>query len=550
MSDEELSVNQEEDLDEQEGSPSGVEDDGDETAEEELSAEEKVIAKLKEAITIKREVIGALREKITITVPQEMLTERQGEQFLELKREADIPGFRKGHAPLRLVEKRFGSDVGDQILSEVISSGYLAAVEKEGIKPLGDPLFWVKVDEERTREDGKIERVKTEKLVAIDKALDHLKMPSEGSLTFSCEVELTPEFDLPKLEKIPLKRPAVSIDDDDVETELKRMRMSRGTYSPVEDGAVETDDLLYADVKMSVDGDVISREVDVALAARDSRVNGVPVTGLGEALTGKKAGEQVTVEAKIPDDYENIDVRDKTAIFEFTIHEIKRLELPPIDDEFLSPLGVGSEKELRDAIRSQLESTLENIFNRTLRDQIGLYLVDNTTLEIPERLSQSQTDRSIARRRIEMLRSGVPEAEIDKSLDEMRAEAQEQAVRDLKLFFILDKIAEDRDVKVSEERLNGAIAMIAQRANKRFDRVRDELSKADGLRTLYMQLRDEEILDALLADAEITETEGPKKKKSTKKPAKKTVKKSEGAETGKKKTTKTAAKKKAAKKSS
>ncbi|MGD2110503.1 MAG: hypothetical protein PVI86_14070, partial [Phycisphaerae bacterium] len=116
-----------------------------------------------------------------------------------------------------------------------------------------------------------------------------------------------------------------------------------------------------------------------------------------------------------------------------------------------------------------------------------------------------------------------------------------------KLFFILEKIAEDRKVEVSEEQINGAIAEIARQSNKRFDRVRDELSKNDGLMTLYLQLRDQKALDGLVADAEVTETEGPKRKKSAKKKAAKT--KAAKTKTAKAKSTKTpAAKAPAAKK--
>jgi len=121
--------------------------------------------------------------------------------------------------------------------------------------------------------------------------------------------------------------------------------------------------------------------------------------------------------------------------------------------------------------------------------------------------------------RLSLLQAGIPQNEIDKSMDEMRASAHEQVMFDLKLLFVLEKIAEDQDITVPEERLNGAIAMIAQRSNKRFDRVRDELSKGDGLMTLYLQIRDEQILDKLLGDARITETKGPKKKSPKKKKA-------------------------------
>jgi len=522
MTDEDLAVNQEEqDTVEQ---------------EEELSEDEQAMAKLKEAISVEQEEIGSLRLKLTITIPQEALDERRGEQFAELKRDAQIPGFRKGHAPLRLVEKRFASDVGEQLRNQFIGQGYLAAVEKEDLKPLGDPLFWVKVDEERTDEDGKTKTVQAEKLVPISEAIDAILLPKEGALVFACELELKPEFELPELGKIPVKRPVVQIDDDDVGEEVDRMRRMRGNFVPVEDGEVELDDMLYADMKMVVEDEVIATEENFDLAARDIRIKGVPLAGLGDAVVGKKAGEEVTFEAAVPDDHENIDIRGKTARFTFKVHEIKRLELPVLDEEFLSGIGFGTEKELRDVIRSSMESRLDATIKRAMREQVGDYLIDKTELEIPEGLSQRQTDRSIARRMIEMLQAGVPESEVEKNMDELRAGAHDQVVRDLKLFFILEKVAEEREVEISEEQINGAIADIARQSGKRFDRVRDELSKNDGLATLYLQLRDEQVLNRLLEDAEITETEGPKKKKAAKK--KTTKAKATKKKAAKKKTTK------------
>src|SRR3990172_6536367 len=122
-------------------------------------------------------MIGSLRMKLTVSVPREMVDRRMGKQFAELKRESQVPGFRKWHAPIRLVEKRFGADVGEQLKSQLIGSGYLAAVQKEDIKPLGDPLFWVRAKEERLGEDQKPRTVEVEKLVPFDKALDLLAMP-------------------------------------------------------------------------------------------------------------------------------------------------------------------------------------------------------------------------------------------------------------------------------------------------------------------------------------------------------------------------------------
>lgn len=479
--------------------------------EDELSDDERFEARLKETVGVESEEIGSLRLKLTVTVPQETLAERQSEQFAELQRDALVPGFRKGRAPRALVEKRFAHDVSEQLKSQVFSKAYLAAVDKAELDVLGDPLFWVKVPEERTDEAQKPHMVDTERLLPVDQALEHLALPKEGSLHFSCEVELKPEFELPELKAIPLERPDLHVEDEDVEAELRRMRLWRSTFKPVESGPIEADDMVYADVVLRVDGEIIQREENCDMAARDMRLMGVQLTGLGDALTGRTVADTVTIEAVVPDDHENIDIRGKTGKFDFTIREVKRLHMPPIDDSFLSTMGFESETELRDALRSRFESSLSSTVNENLREQIGHYLVKNTKLDIPEGLSQRQTDRSLARRRLQMQRDGLPEAEVEKNMDALQPQAHDRAVEDLKLFFILTKIAEQREIEVSEEQINGAIAEIAQRTNRRFDRCRDELSKGDGLAVLYHQLRDRQVLDGLLADAAITETKRPKK---------------------------------------
>ena len=517
MSDKETTVEQEEGVDE---------------STEELSKEEQAMADLKEAITVEREDIGALRLKLTVTIPEETINERRSEQFTELKRDATIPGFRKGHAPMQLVEKRFASDVGEDIKSRLITGGILAATEKEGLNILGEPIFRTKVEEERVGEDQKTEKVEVEKLLPLAKALEAMTLPRTGDLTFTCEVELKPEFEMPELAKIPVNKPAVEIDDDDIEEELRRMRAMNGTFKPVAVGPVEEDDMLYANMTMKVDGKTIETDENCELAARDMRIKGVPLIGLADAVVGKKQGDTVSFEAGVPDDHDIVDIRGKKAEFEFTINEIKRLDIPPIDEAFLSSMGIDSEKELREQIHDGLQSGLDQAVKRGMREQVGAYLIEKTALEIPESLSQRQTERSIARRMIEMYQYGVPEAEIKKCVDQMRTKAHDQTVRDLKLYFILEKIAEEREIDVPEERINAAIAQIAQRTNKRFDRIRDELSKGDGLTTLYLQIRDQQVIDLLLEDAVITETEGPKTKTKPK-AKKKTVESTKTTKTAK-----------------
>ncbi len=498
--------------------PTGLEeeptsvDDVEEASEDEEKSE---TAKLKEVIDVQVEDVGTLRKKLTITVPRDAIDERLGDQFSELKRDSTVPGFRKGHAPLSLVEKRYGTEVGDQLISQLVSASYLAAVEKLDIKPLGDPLIWAKGT------DG------GEKLLPIDKAILEMELPSDGVLQYAAEVELRPQFELPELDGIPVDKPNVAISDEDVEGELERVRAQRGQYVPVNDGAIELDDLIIADVTMNIDGNEVANDKNVAMAARGQVIQGVVVEKLGESVQGKCAGDTVTFDATVGDDHDNLDYRGKTAAFELLIQDVKRMDVPPLDQEFVEAMGFDSVDEMRTQARTALESRLDSVIQQGLRGQIGKYLLEKCEMELPSGVSQRQTDRLVTRRKVALYQQGMAEQDIEKQMDDVRARASEESTTELKLYFIMDRVADEMEIDVHDDELNGAIASIAAYHNKRFDRVRDELSKSDGLTSLYLQLRDDKILDALLKKAVLTEVEGPKKK-AAKKPAKKSAKKTAG----------------------
>jgi trigger factor len=439
-------------------------------------AEEKA-KKLKEAITVQVQDIGPLRQKLTITVPHEVFEERLDDQFQELQRERDIRGFRRGRAPRRLVEKAYGSEVKGLVKDQVISEAYFAAVDQKSLKVLGEP----------------------------DLDLEKLTLPAEGPLEFTCEVEVKPEFELPELKEIPVQRPVISVSDEDIDKQIERFRMRFGTFNPVEDGIVQADDLVVADAKLRIGDKVIKEETNVQFAARPSRIEGIVVDKLGEALVGAKTGDERTVDAIVPDDHETEEYRGKTAQFDITIHDVKRLVLPPLDDAFAKMVGFENVAELRTMVRAQSESRYDQEIRRGMRGQISQYLIDNTKFEIPPALGSRQTERVVARQLVELQRQGVPDAEIQKRADELRTTAREQAAVELKLFFVLEKLAEQFDIDVSEDELNGQVAQIARAQGRRFDRVRDELMDRGTLQALYVSIRDDKVLDRLLDDAKTTE---------------------------------------------
>jgi len=511
--------------------------------------QEQIKEQLKGIIGVKVEDAGTLRKSLTISVPREHLTKEFDREYGDLVTEAVVPGFRKGRAPRRLVEKRYGREVGEQVQTRMLSNAYLAAVEKEDLKVLGDPEVWAKPAGKDTGEE----------LMEMTTALSNIDLPDEGDFSFRCEVEIKPEFELPKLEGVQIEKPEISIEDKDVDEQIDRIRARRGTWAPVtdENAKVETDDLLICDIVLTADGKEYAKKENEQLAARPQFIEGVAVGDFGKKVEGTKVGDSVKIDVEMPDDHVTEDLRGKKAELSVTVNDLKRLKLPPMDKDFLEAQGFESEKEFKDFVRERMESELDWEIRKGMRNQVRKYLLDETKIDLPEGLSSRQAARVASRRIVEMQRQGVPIAEIEKHADELRTSAKEQAGAELKLYFILEAIAEEFDVDISEEELNSQIAQMAAMYGKRFDRMRDELSKDNGLMQMYLDLRDEKCIDKIIGDGNIVEPSGDdgesggqKKAKKKKKAAAKSEKDDDDKPAAKKKTTKKTTKKASKKKSS
>ena len=450
--------------------------------------------------------VGVLRKELTITVPAKVIADHLDSNYDDLMHDAMVPGFRKGRAPRRLVEKRFGVEVRESLTTSIIGQSFFAAVENNNLEVLGDPLFQVKADE-------------GVKLADLGEALDQLKLPESGDFTYTCEVELKPEFELPELKGIEIKTPTVEITDEMVNDEVLRQRKIRGRFEPLPDAAAEKDDLLVADLTLTVGDKTVKHEDNVQFGVRPCQLEGIPMPKLDEALVGVKVGETRSTECTIPDDYERSDLRSQTGKIEFKVHELKRLAPQPVAD-YLESTGFESEDDARNYIRAAMENERDDLMDRARKEQITSYLLANTKVDLPEKLSARQTERAVQRRMVDLRQRGVPEGDLLAHVDELRTSAKEQVLRDLKLGFILDNVAEKLEVQVTDEEVNTAIAGIARRYQRRFDRVRDDLQKQDLLPQLAEQIRHDKCIDKLLGDAKQVELKEEKKEQEEGKPAK------------------------------
>ena len=423
---------------------------------------------------------GPATKKVSVQIPAERIKTRLSEQFKELRREATLPGFRVGRAPAKLIEKKFGGEIKEQVRRDLIRESYEQAVEANKLAVLGEPTF---------------------------DAGSNITLPESGDLSYTFEVEVQPEFELPSLSGIPVKKPKVEVKDENVDQAVANLREQQGTLVPVEEGGVQAKDFITADVQIKVDGNVVGHQHDAQLVARAARIGGIEVADFGEQMAGAKTGDTRTITAKGPEQHANEAVRGKDVQLEVAVKDVKRLELAEITPEFLSDLGFETEAEVREALREQMVERINYDVAQAQREQVQKYLLENTTLELPTKLSGKQVDRVVQRRAMDLLMRGVPQDAVMGQVEALRAGAADEAARELKLFFILQKIATDQDTDVDEAELNGRIAMLAAQKGERPERVKQEMSKDGSLASLYIQMREQKALDRVLESAAVEEVE-------------------------------------------
>jgi trigger factor len=248
---------------------------------------------------------------------------------------------------------------------------------------------------------------------------------------------------------------------------------------------------------------------DAQFVAGKTALGGVTIDDLADKLAGAKAGEKREWSVHIPADHPLEAIRGKDVQIEVAIKDIRRLDLPVVDKAFLESLGFENEKNLRDALSERLAERIQYDVQQAMREQVGAYLLEQVQVEVPVKLSERQATRMAGRRAVELQMRGMTRDQVMGNLQALKNAAQADAAKDLKLFFILQKLAGDEKIEVDEAELNSQVAMLAARQGRRPEKVKHEMAQDGSLAHLYVRLREEKALDKVLESAEIEEVEPP-----------------------------------------
>ncbi|MDI6451264.1 trigger factor [Anaerobaca lacustris] len=469
---------------------------------------------------------GPCKKKVVIEVPEESIKEAIDEQYKELSRDAVLPGFRKGRAPRRLLEKRFGKETNEQIKLKLLAEASEAAIKDKELDILGDP----------------------------DIDFEKVELPATGPMKFEFEAEVRPEFELPGLEKIPVKRETLAITDDQIDREVDQLRRYAGVWAPREEGTVEADDQIIADVLLKPElteeekakqaeaaekaergeepeeGQVLEAETKLDNAEIFIRSQGfvgaIPVEKLDEWLVGAKVGDTRTTTVEVPKTYFREEYRGRKVEVEVTIKEVKYLKPAEINEQFLGRYGAESEADLRELIQDNLQQRQEARIREDMSEQIYQHLLRNTDFDLPLDIVARQAGTILQRQYINLLQRGLSRQQVEEQMEQLRAGSEEQAKEQLKTFFIMDKVADKLEIEVTEEEINGHIAQIAIQRGQRPEKMKEQMERDGSLAQFRMDVRQNKCINKLLETADITEQEAqateakPKKaRKTAKKPA-------------------------------
>jgi len=457
--------------------------------------EEQPGTELKNTVTV--EEAGPCKKLVSVEIPEEAIKNATDEEYKTLSKDALVPGFRKGRAPLRLLEKRFGKEITEQVKLKLLADASDAAIKDNELSVLHDP----------------------------DIDFENIELPATGTLKFDFEVEVRPEFDLPELDGIVVEKRKLEVANEQIDKEIEKLQKWAGVWTPREDGEVELDDQIIANVVLKpADAEEQEKLDNIEIHVRQNGfVGAVPVEKLDELLAGARTGDTKQTSVEVPKTYFREEYRGKKLDIRITIKETKRLEPAAVDEDFLKKLDVENETELREKIRDTLQSRLETQARTEMAEQIHKYLLDNTDFDLPVDVVAEHSTTLLQRQYSNLSMQGLSREQIEEQMEQLRAGSEQQAQEQLKVLFIMDKIAEKLGIDISEEEINGHIARLAIQWGRRPERLREEMVRDGSLAQFRLQVLEDKCIAKLLESAEITESKPEKKTKRARKTAKETA---------------------------
>jgi len=394
---------------------------------------------------------GDCAYEVKVTIPPANKNQKSAEMIDELKKEAEVPGFRPGRAPRKLIEKKFGKIVKGEVEAKLVSAAFQKLIKDEELRPLGMP--------------------------DIDGLEEKKERPEDEPLTFTFKFEVAPRVELGKYKGVSVERPVIAVEDEQVDVAVQDLRSRYAVFETLGDGTAADGDQVIIDFKGTVNGEGFAggSASDYPYILGTKRF----FPEFEKALLGSSPGSEVSCTVSLPQNLPNEELRGKKADFSIKVKELKRRQMPELNDSFAKQAGFESVADMKEKIRTQMSENAAEQSNAIAESRALDAVMKKCKYELPKSLLD-ELGEDMYREQVSRLRqTGTSMADIEAREDELRKKARETAELDVKRITTLNKIGEAESIEVTDEDFEQEVASIAMRAGVQSDMVSSYLEEGD-----------------------------------------------------------------------
>lgn len=414
--------------------------------------------------------------KITVEVPAEQFEKALTAAFNKNKIRFNIPGFRKGKAPQAMVEKMYGVEVlYEDAINEALDATYGDAVTESGLEVVSRP------------------------------EIDVVQVEKGKELIYTATVAVKPEVTLGEYKGIEVEKASAEVTDEDIEAELKKVQEQNSRLITVEDRAVEDGDQTVIDFEGSVDGTPFEggKGEDYPLTIGSHSF----IDTFEEQLIGKNIGEECEVHVTFPEEYHAKELAGKPAVFKVTVKEIKRKELPELNDEFAGEVSeFETLEEYKNDVKSKLSLKKQKDAATENENHVVDKVVENAQMDIPEPMIDSQVNNMVNDYARRMQSQGLSLEQYMQftgmTIETLKEQMKPQAVKRIQTRLVLEAIVKAENITVSDEAVEKEIADMAESYKMEVAQIKEYMGE-NGIEQMKEDLAVQEAVDFLVAEAKL-----------------------------------------------
>ena len=415
--------------------------------------------------------------KIEIKIDAEKFDNAIKKVYFQSAKYFNIPGFRKGKAPQAIVEKYYGKEIFyEDAFNEIAEDEYKKAIEDNKLDVVSKP------------------------------EIDIVKMEKGQDLIFTATVQTKPDSKLDKYKGIEIDKIEYNVKASDIKEELKKMQEKNERIISVEDSPVKNGNITIIDFEGFADGEAFdggkaeNYELEIG--------SGAFIPGFEEQIIGMKVGDEKDIVVKFPEDYHAKELAGKDATFKVKLHEIKKKELPELDDEFAKDVSeFDTLEELKKSIKERLEKLNKQKEDAEKRDAVINAIVENLEVEIPSGMIEVEIDNMIADMEQRMSYQGLRLEQylkmLNKTVEQLRTEYEPVAINSIKSRLALEKVIENEKIDATDEEINNKIEEMA----KNYGKKPEELQENKNLKNYIIEgIKNEKAIDFLIKNSKTKKT--------------------------------------------